>query len=38
MKKVNKIKHIKQFRLRGKQLFLTYPQLTKNVEFLKSKQ
>lgn len=27
----------KQFRLRGKKLFLTYPQLDKNIEFLKEK-
>ena len=31
----NEIKNKKQFRLRGKKLFLTYPQLDKNIEFIK---
>ena len=32
---MNKYKNKKQFRLRGKKLFLTYPQLDKNIEFIK---
>lgn len=36
MKKKNDIK-IKQFRLRGKKLFLTYPQLNSSIEFIKEK-